>query len=64
MFQYHFNPALLELNMMKWVWETSLGLSQAPTLRAASKVLENNCQLPKPKAVNTEQAGVLSAWGQ
>lgn len=49
MFQYHFNQVLLELNMVKWVWETFLGLSQAPTLRAASKCLKTTVNCPSPK---------------
>lgn len=51
MSQYHFNQALLELNMMKWVWETFLGFLQAPTLRAASKCSE---QLSTARAQSCE----------
>lgn len=40
MFQYRFNQVLLELNMMKWGWETSLVVLRAPTLRGASKCWE------------------------
>lgn len=51
MFQYRFNQVLLELNMLKWIWETSLGLLQAHTLRAASKCLE---QLSTARAQSCE----------
>lgn len=51
MSQYHFNQALLELNMMKWAWETFLGFLQAPTLRAASKCSE---QLSTARAQSCE----------
>lgn len=53
---------------LSWTWWNGFGrllwascrlppLEQRPSAR-------NNCQLPEPKAANTEQAGVLSAWGQ
>lgn len=51
MFQYRFNQVLQKLNMMNWVWETSLGLLQIPTLRAASKCLK---QLSTARAQSCE----------
>lgn len=57
MFQHLFNQVRLELNMTQRVGKTSLGLLQAPTLRAASKE-------ELSAAGNTEQAGAASAWGR